>query len=156
MGKKFQDKIKPEEIQLKTRPKPVELLAIPIKALPAGLILPAQNKSDERLLVFTGAVSSSAKNIFYSHQGFLRDAGYQQQDRAIKVLLPQVHNIKGRRSDNRNFATAQSVATEEIKEKFPNAKINYVNSVEELADKYKALVAERKQALGLYDDGRQR
>ncbi len=149
MNKKFQDKIKPGGVQAKAGKEPVELIAIPIKALPLELVPPGHNGKDEKFLVFTGAVTGPVKNIFYSHQSLLIKAGYNSgynlEDKAIKFTIPQVHEKKRSRFHNSYFAPAQSVAAAEIKDKFPNAKITYVNSVEELAGEYRSLVAQRQE-----------
>ncbi len=154
MSKKFQDKVRAEEVQPGMAVKPVELIAIPIQALPLELVPLGHNSNDDKFLVFTGAVTSPVKNIFHSHQSLLIDAGYNSgynlEDKAIKFTIPQVHEKQRDKSHKSYFAPAQSVAAAEIKDKFPNAKITYVNSVEGLAEKYRLLVSQRQKELEVY------
>jgi len=151
MSKKFQDKVRAEEVQPGIAVKPVRLIAIPIQAIPPELIPAGRTQNNDRMLVFTGAVVTVNNNIYYNHQSILRSAGYSGNNFAEKFSIPGIHEQKYRKNKGSStyFATAQSVHRDELKDKFPNAKIVIVKSFDEFVERYKELVQEQKELIAL-------
>jgi|GEM_PF-3630195 len=143
----------------KTQPKKVRLVAIRKYILDKGEEINAYNgkiyfEGTDEFLVFTCTSRGNAPSIYKSSDFITQSSGYNSYNGKIgyaEIAIPGIHEKRPPgKSSSREFTTALPiVAADEtiLKNKFPNAEIIIVNSVDELKKAYAESIAHNKQII---------
>jgi hypothetical protein len=135
--------------QEKTHPETVRLVTIKKETLEKSEGIHDYNPkvnfgNDGELLVFPCAPKYSCRNIYLNSDSILQAAGYTRdktKETYKDIFIPDKHKKQERgKNELRTYATALTIAPDELKTKFPNAEVITVESLDALKDEYKKSV----------------